>query len=306
MSFEERNLQFCNFCKIKRHFESTCRKKARQRSTSLVRHIDAALEILNAIEDDKTSSLKLNVSLKIGSHHISFKLDAAVKGNFISVDNRKLLGKPCLHEPTLKFQSASLHNMPIKESWVEKVAFKNITALLTFFVADVPDLNLLGRKAIEELCISVDEVLHGTENSVLALRQSDDSSLKTSCIQVCGEFEDLFKPELGCLRDFELEVEFKDEAKPVFCKPRSIPFAMQEDLAVTYKAGISRGIWPQIEFNDWGTPVVPIRKKQTGSKKPKLRICGDYSVTVNPKLAVHRYPLFTSTTEGVATILSSV
>ena len=57
------------------------------------------------------------------------------------------------------------------------------------------------------------------------------------------------------------------------------------------KAEISRGIWTQVKFNDWGTPVVPIRKKQSGSKKPKLRIWGDYSVTVNPQLAVHRHSL---------------
>ena len=87
------------------------------------------------------------------------------------------------------------------------------------------------------MCISVDEVLHGTQNSVLAVRQSDDSSLKTSFIRLCGEFKDLFKPELGCLQNFELEVEFKDEAKPVYCKPRSVPFAMQEDLAVKCESG---------------------------------------------------------------------
>ena len=104
----------CNFCKIKGHLESVCRKKAWQHSTSLVCHIDAAPEILHAVEDDETSSPKLNVSLKIGSHPISFELDTATKGNFISVDNWKLVGKPCLHKPTLKFQSASLHRMPIK------------------------------------------------------------------------------------------------------------------------------------------------------------------------------------------------
>ena len=76
----------------------------------------------------------------------------------------------------------------------------------------------------------------------LAVRQNDDSSLKTTCIQLYGEFEDLFKSELGCLQDFELEVEFKDEAKTVYCKPRSVPFAMRKDLAVTYEGGISLGI----------------------------------------------------------------
>jgi len=40
--------------------------------------------------------------------------------------------------------------------------------------------------------------------------------------------------ELGCLRDVQLEVEFKPEARPIFCKPRSVPFAMQEELAQAY------------------------------------------------------------------------
>ena len=140
--------------------------------------------------------------------------------------------------------------MLIRGCWVTKVAFKNITAPLTVFVADVPNLDLLGRGVVKELCISVDEVLHDRKNLVLAIQQNDDSSLKTSCIQLCGEFEDLFQPELGCLRDFELKVEFKDEAKLVHCKPCSVPFAMQEDLAVTYETEISRGIWTQVEFND--------------------------------------------------------
>ena len=38
--------------------------------------------------------------------------------------------------------------------------------------------------------------------------------------------------------------------------------------------------------------MVPIRKKPLGvGSKPQIRICGDYSVTVNPQLEPHRYPM---------------
>ena len=65
-----------------------------------------------------------------------------------------------------------------------------------------------------------------------------DKKLQEACEKLCEDFPDLFKPELGCLRDFELEVKFKDNAKPVFCKPWRVPFAIQEDLNHAIDAGI--------------------------------------------------------------------
>ena len=78
-------------------------------------------------------------------------------------------------------------------------------------------------------------------------------------------------------------MKFKEDSKPIFCKPRVVPFAIQEDLTQAYDAGIKRGIWKPTNFNAYGTPVVPIRKALLpGQTKAKLRVCGDYSVTVNP------------------------
>ena len=38
--------------------------------------------------------------------------------------------------------------------------------------------------------------------------------------------------------------------------------------------------------------MVPVKKALLpGQKKPKIRVCGDYSVTVNPQLEDHRHPL---------------
>ncbi|KAL5510824.1 hypothetical protein EMCRGX_G006430 [Ephydatia muelleri] len=102
------------------------------------------------------------------------------------------------------------------------------------------------------------------------------------------------KPDakLGCLKDFELDVMFKADAKPVFCKPRVVPLAIQEDLSTAYDAGIARGVWQSVQFNNYGTLVVPIRKVTLpGQTTAKLRVCGVYSVTVNPQLEPHRHPI---------------
>nr|KAG5686215.1 hypothetical protein BaRGS_005560 [Batillaria attramentaria] len=70
----------------------------------------------------------------------------------------------------------------------------------------------------------------------------------------------LFKEELGCLKDFELEVKFKSDAKPVFHKARPVPFALRDDLTKGYEEGIAKGVWKPVQFNDYGTPVVPIQE----------------------------------------------
>ena len=114
---------------------------------------------------------------------------------------------------------------------------------------------------------------------------SSDLILENSCKMVCAEFPDVFKEELGCLKDFELDVKFKSDAKPVLCKPRTVPYAMLEDLNMAYKAGIKKGVWGPTTFCEYGTPVVPIKKVLLpGQNKAKIRRCGDYSVTVNPQL----------------------
>ena len=108
----------------------------------------------------------------------------------------------------------------------------------------------------------------------------------------CDEYPDDFKNKLGCLKDFELDVKFKSDAVPIFCIPRPVPFALQEDLAHAYEKGIARGVWKPVQFNDYGTPVVPIKKSLLpGLSAPSLRVCGDYSVTVNPQLETHKQPI---------------
>ena len=79
---------------------------------------------------------------------------------------------------------------------------------------------------------------------------------------------------------------------PRFCKPRTVPFAVQEDLNQAYDGGIAKEIWKPVTFNEYGTPVVPVRKQsQPNQPSGAVRVCGDYSVFINGQLETHRQPM---------------
>ena len=67
-----------------------------------------------------------------------------------------------------------------------------------------------------------------------------------------------------------------------------MPFSVLKDLNEAYEAGIKRGVWEITDFNSYGTPVVPIRKSPLPGQA--IRVCGDYSVTVNSQLEDLRLP----------------
>ncbi|XP_029162530.1 uncharacterized protein K02A2.6-like [Nylanderia fulva] len=49
---------------------------------------------------------------------------------------------------------------------------------------------------------------------------------------------------------------------------------------------VKAGILEKVESSNWATPIVPVLKKNGG-----IRICGDYSITVNPSLIIDEHPL---------------
>ena len=121
---------------------------------------------------------------------------------------------------------------------------------------------------------------------------TSDNDLCNACLQICRNVTDLFKAELGCPKDGEVEVAFKPNTNPIFCQPRTVPYAILEDLNAAYDEGIRKGIWISTQFNDYGTLVVPVQQALLpGQQKARLQICGDYLVTVNAQLKTHRYPI---------------
>lgn len=100
------------------------------------------------------------------------------------------------------------------------------------------------------------------------------------------EYSELFKEELGTVKDFTAHLEFKESCSPKFFRPRPVPFAIHEAVETELTCLESAGIIEKVTHSDWAAPIVAVPKANG-----RFRICGDYKVTINPALAIDQYPL---------------
>ena len=287
----------CHYCHKTGHLASVClQKKEDKKEEVKVITSKKPVQRINSVPGNNPARLTLEMDGK----SLDFEVDSGARDNFCSTQTWTKLGKPSLQTAPTRYITATGSSVPVLGTFRAKVSRANLTKEIVFNVSSLKNLNILGRTAICDLQVEVLSLLKGSSSTmpstgIHVIKKKDDQpelELRGACRKLCKEFPDLFKEELGLLKDFELEIAFKPEATPVFHKPRTVPYALQEDLNAAYEAGIQKGVWVPTSFNEYGTPVVPIRKVPLpGQEKAKLRVCGDYSVTVNPQLETHRHPI---------------
>lgn len=101
-----------------------------------------------------------------------------------------------------------------------------------------------------------------------------------------AKYRHLFSPGLGTYNRAEFAIRMKKNTTPVYYKPRTLPFAIRDKVEAEIERLVKEGALSQVEVGEWGTPVVPILKKDG-----TLRLCGDYKITVNKTMLIDRHPL---------------
>lgn len=87
-------------------------------------------------------------------------------------------------------------------------------------------------------------------------------------------YPQVFSQQLGNMRKFQATLRVRREVKPVFCKPRAVPFALKEAIGKELDRLQSEGV---LSSSEWASPIVPVPKDDG-----RIRLCGDYKATVNP------------------------
>ncbi|XP_045471780.1 uncharacterized protein K02A2.6-like [Harmonia axyridis] len=148
-----------------------------------------------------------------------------------------------------------------------------------FLVVKKGSVPLLGRDLIKRLNIKIylADPRYPTINS---LKGKDDLKILLS------RFEELFKDELGTYRHEKIELNIMPDVKPIFCKPRPVPFLFKEKINSELEKLEAKGVISKVETSEWGTPLVPVMKESG-----EIRLGADYKVTVNKYLIDVKHPL---------------
>ena len=111
----------------------------------------------------------------------------------------------------------------------------------------------------------------GVENQIAALQD---------------KYQEVFSDTLGTITPFRAKLSVQPTAQPKFFKPRSVPFALRERVESELDRLEQEGVLEKTHFSEWAAPIVVVPKPDG-----RLRLCGDYKVTINPMLDVDQYPL---------------
>ncbi|XP_030847129.1 uncharacterized protein K02A2.6-like [Strongylocentrotus purpuratus] len=140
----------------------------------------------------------------------------------------------------------------------------------------------LAEESVERRLMSEDDI---TIEKAVKLATSMEAAMVHHKIKKAIADSEVFDSSVGRIKG-QAKLKVKSDAEPRFFKPRPIPFAIKDKVAEEIDRLVKKGVLEPVEFSDWAAPVVPVQKPDG-----KIRLCGDYKITVNPQLEVKEYPM---------------
>uniref|UniRef100_A0A7I5E927 RNA-directed DNA polymerase n=1 Tax=Haemonchus contortus TaxID=6289 RepID=A0A7I5E927_HAECO len=119
------------------------------------------------------------------------------------------------------------------------------------------------------------------------VKQMPNIEIKREIVRILDNNERLFQDDSGKCSTARAEFKFKnDVVVPKFFRAWPIPVALRPKVEAKLEEMVLKGIIRRVEHSKWATPLVVVPKPDG-----KMRIHGDYKVTVNPQLDINQYPL---------------
>ena len=100
-----------------------------------------------------------------------------------------------------------------------------------------------------------------------------------------SRFPSVFGPGLGTRKGYQAKIHV--DAIPRFNPARTVPYTLRDRVDKELQHLQDNGVLEPVEVADWAAPIVVVLK----CDKLNVRLCGDFSVTVNPVFRLDRYPI---------------
>ena len=104
---------------------------------------------------------------------------------------------------------------------------------------------------------------------------------------VLARYPAVFQEGLGTLKGYQANIHVDPDAVLRYNAARSVPYALRDLVDRELQRLQDEGTLEPVEFAEWAAPIVAVLKQD----KSTVRICGDFSVTVNPVSKLDKYPI---------------
>lgn len=273
----------CSFCNIKGHLKKCCFKFKKQQSREDTNYVEGEengeVNMVDILSLSEFRGHDWKVEVMLDSKLVKFVVDTGSRYSLMSLKDFKKLF------PKKKLDTSECFGLRAYTGKIFKTLgfamvntqYRNKMQELKIFVSPVEKYPLLGRDWIQNLNIDLNR-LRGI---------SDVNSVESVFLTTLkSKFPLIFSKTPGKVLNFEAKINMMENARPIFIKHRPVPFAIREQVSEEINDLVQRGLLEKVESSEWGTPIVVIQK---GNKK--IRMCGDYRVTVNKSIKVDRHPM---------------
>ena len=216
----------------------------------------------------------INIVPSINGQEVSMELDT---GAAISVINEVTYKTILAQQPPLKKSSVNLHTYSGEQLEVlgqlqVTVHHNDQTVSLPLIVLRGSGPNLFGRNWLEQIKLNWPQLCTVSSSSALQ--------------EVLDKHTTAFREELGKLQGTQVSIEIDQDTQPHFFKPRPFLFTLKSKVEDELERLEADGVISPVTFSKWAAPIVPVVKGDG-----KIRICGDYKLTINQSARVDKYPL---------------
>ena len=235
---------------------------------------------LYQVSADSTSDDKLFIKVLVNNILIKMEVDTGTRATVISKKNfHNFFGDVKLEDPDCSFKTALKHKFRPIGYYLANVKYGNVSAEGKLYVVDGDIDSLIGRTWLRAL-----KLLKG--DSLIINQVSETSDVNAELNELLEKYSTLFDGKLGKAKNVIASLLVKPGAKPIYQKPATVPFALKSGIGDKIEEFEKLGVYEKTKNSSWGTPIVPVFNKNN-----KLRLCGNYKITINKHLVDDKYPI---------------
>ena len=275
----------CYYCHKTGHIAKACIKRSkskRQDSANVVEDVegaedqesqDASIYTMFNVSGNKVGACPIMAEFDVGGKQVEMQVDT---GASVSVINRgthkRLFPEIPLRKSNAVLRTYTGEDIKVVGRFNTCVRYDDQEADVSLIVVEGSGPNLVGRDWLRKFRLKWSEICHidsGTKHAPLL-----------------GQYREVFQEGLGTVKNVRAKLQVDPTETPKFFKSRPVPFALREKVEQELSHLQQEGIIEPVEFSDWATTIVPVVKANG-----KLRICGDYKVTINRAIKCDAYPI---------------